>query len=238
MNSDASDDENPPESLSLSQTKLLAARHESALNHVDSARKRKQKEKNRRRDENLKKRAEETRGKTRSNASAIRRDQGDDGLEEVYSSLEARMVRAMKDAADESDEGEDFGEGPSASESELAANDGLSMLAEDEAPISEGDGEQMDDDASTEGEEFGTGLDDSRRKQAATRAIRRNSEYLPDHVFAAALAQRPITSKEGAHEEKKALVNDDVKRKRRKANRTAKRIVLKYVIFIALNALC
>ncbi|KAJ3517038.1 hypothetical protein NLJ89_g754 [Agrocybe chaxingu] len=184
-----SDDE-APEAITLSQSKVNEKKREAQRQDAVAAGRYAQKEKNRALDRKLKERAQRTKGKASEaqkgvNARQKRRnlDSDDNGSEQdddvSENELEARMRRAMQEADEEgSDKGkedEDGGEGPL---EDTPGSDGM-----EQEEFSEEDGDEEDDDDDDDDDDDVEQQGPSRKQKGKL-----NPDHLPDELFAAAFS--------------------------------------------------
>ncbi|CAL1710491.1 unnamed protein product [Somion occarium] len=209
--SSVSSDDEAPEAISFNSEKKAAKGRDAALQQFQSEERLKTKEKNRRKDQALKERALSKRKPDVKGKAGPSRDD-----------LEARMERAMRDAAEQSgsdledEEPEEF-EGFNADDSEAdefseASDDSVSdESSEDELPVHvREDGEEEES--------------PSEEEDVPPRKPSQKLDYLPDHLFTAAFSQ-PETSS-GAKRKAAASQKDTPTKKRRRLKKTNKDIVI------------
>lgn len=196
---DSSSDDDAPEVVSHSASKADAKRSQKALHDFEAEEKTRRKARNQERDQKLKERARVTRdGKPKGvrfvdqklggeDEGGSREDEGEDDDD-----VEARMLRAMRDAADEaeSDEGEDdddLGD-------DLAPGLDLSFAQDDDDDdeMSSGESDPVDSEALTDDEEMDEDEEDEETTplRANIHKPSRKANYLADDVFAAAFASQ------------------------------------------------
>jgi hypothetical protein len=223
QNGDSDSESGRPESLSLSASASKSKEHDRTLKIHCASQKRRTRETNKRRDEILKAQAGRRR---RSIASSERGErnlehhgvEADDieGGSDMDARLHRRMTRAMGDAEEEvelvsgSESGGEWG-GIKSADPENFQN----RRMEDTA-ILKGDTRALDSDRVSD--EDGVGSDDSSAAQSTA------GKYLPDHLFAAALAKsRPRDCVRPSQTTPKARSNN---KKRRHPHARAKDVVV------------
>ena len=179
-------DEDAPESLSLQDSKRTIRRQAANLLKFEASEKEKQRARNRQRDKRLKEQAEIPK-KRRKDA-------------------QARMERAMLDAAEEGREGEGSSEHEDQEDVDKDSSDGGSQ----DEDIEEDEDEQM-------------GSDDPSDQEDDTK---RNPDYLPDHLFVSAFSKPTATSKTISQSSAQAKLPRKASKRRL---RSAKDIVVGYV---------
>ncbi|EMD32356.1 hypothetical protein CERSUDRAFT_126784 [Gelatoporia subvermispora B] len=238
---DSSDDE-APDTFSFDQQKEAAKGEQTARKQYEAEQKRKLKQKNRERDRVLKERAAQSKGKGKATAAKKGERAAKDGDEEDESAgeasdvprddLKARMERAMREAAEESAEGE---EGFGGFDSEVESDEegaGPSKHLEDEVEGEEENGDLEDEDASQlDDDEYfsveedneddmseveGSELEDDEDENIAPHLNPSHGDYLPDHVFSAAFSATPSSSK------RKASESQSTQRPTKKRKRTSR----------------
>jgi hypothetical protein len=222
MNADSDSDSGQPESLSLSASASTAKGHDRALRIIYAAQKRRTRETNKRRDEILK--AQAGRRRTAPNESGERNLEHhgvevDDieGGSDMDARLRRRMTRAMGDAEEEMEQvsGSESGEewcGIRSADPERFQ----SHPTDEDTAISKGDTRALDSDSVMEGDS-----DDPSAVQSTA------GKYLPDHLFAVALAKsRPTNSVRPSRTTPKAR---STTKKRRHPHARAKDVVVGWV---------
>ncbi|CAL1710490.1 unnamed protein product [Somion occarium] len=226
--SSVSSDDEAPEAISFNSEKKAAKGRDAALQQFQSEERLKTKEKNRRKDQALKERAlskrkPDVKGKDKAVNEEEDENEDDGSLAgPSRDDLEARMERAMRDAAEQSgsdledEEPEEF-EGFNADDSEAdefseASDDSVSdESSEDELPVHvREDGEEEES--------------PSEEEDVPPRKPSQKLDYLPDHLFTAAFSQ-PETSS-GAKRKAAASQKDTPTKKRRRLKKTNKDIVI------------
>lgn len=240
---DVSSDDDAPELVSHSTSKADAKRNQKALHDFEVEEKARRKARNRERDQKLKERARVTRsGKTADKLKGVRFLEGEDGDDEdegIDDDVEARMLRAMRDAADEmesegevDDGGDDdgefkgFGQGMDLGDDMASGSDSSSVQNEDDdnAEMSLGENDSIDPEALTDDEED----DETTPLQANIRRSSRKADYLADDLFAAAFASQ--NSKPVPKKNTESTRQQTVKKRRRKFIASPKDLVIGYVM--------
>lgn len=213
-------DDDAPEVVSHSTSKASAKRVQKALHDFEAEEKARRKARNRERDQKLKERARVTRGeKTGGKLKGVRftdqvlegENEGESGEErsdvDVDDDVEARMLRAMRDAAGEAESGEgeddeddnedkfrglgmDLGDDMASSSGSFSAQD-----EDEDARMSLGESDSIDPEAPTDDEEMD---EDEETLQASIRRRSKKADYLADDLFAAAFASqnsKPVPKK-------------------------------------------
>ncbi|CAL1710493.1 unnamed protein product [Somion occarium] len=238
--SSVSSDDEAPEAISFNSEKKAAKGRDAALQQFQSEERLKTKEKNRRKDQALKERAlskrkPDVKGKDKAVNEEEDENEDDGSLAgPSRDDLEARMERAMRDAAEQSgsdledEEPEEF-EGFNADDSEAdefseASDDSVSdESSEDELPVHvREDGEEEES--------------PSEEEDVPPRKPSQKLDYLPDHLFTAAFSQ-PETSS-GAKRKAAASQKDTPTKKRRRLKKTNKDIVIGCVVNLLMFLLC
>ncbi|KAG9310305.1 phosphatidylethanolamine-binding protein [Chiua virens] len=213
----SSDDDDAPDMVSHATSKADAKRSQKALDDFAIEERARKKARNRERDQKLKERTRVTKGAKTGHKSKVVRfmqggDEGDldkDEDEDEDDSVEARMLRAMRDAADEveSEEGE-----PADDDDEfkgLGFGEGIDL----------GDDMASGSDASFEhGSESDEDMDEEEENETAALSTRR-TDYLADDLIGHRL-KRPAGSTQ----------KQTVKKRRRKSVALSKDLVIGYVI--------
>lgn len=248
--SDSSDDE-APEAFSFGQSKQAAKGEQNARQQFEAEQRRKLKQKNRERDRVLKERATQVKGTAkaapgRKGKGVAREEDEDESADEGGSAprddLEARMERAMREAAEESGEEEEFsGFAPERESGDEDAASGLGEADEDEDEDGDGDSDlegshathsDEDEDASDDGDEDedqlseGEDAEPSDEEDAAHERNVSNSDYLPDHLFKAAFSATAASSKRKANGDQGP---QPPPKKRKRASRPGRDILVGYV---------
>ncbi|KAF8845559.1 hypothetical protein BDN67DRAFT_999680 [Paxillus ammoniavirescens] len=261
---DPSSDDDAPEVVSQSTSKANLKRDQKALRDFEARQKARKKAQNRERDQKLKDRALETKaakrdatliGKSFFDEDPHARDEDEDengnesdvdesGDDDEGRALEARMLRAMIDAAEERESGEDDEEDDE--EDEFTAFGGMDMdddmrsdsrsASEEDNSDNEGDeiwqgmsnsDSEVDPEAPTDDEEMDGDSEDNEAapRQKNTRKSNRRMDYLADDLFLAAFSSqksKPCTDK-GTTKSSKLRT---LKKRRRKTNARAKDLVI------------
>jgi hypothetical protein len=207
------DESAQPESLSLSASASTAKGHDRALRVIYAAQKRRTRETNKRRDEILKAQAGRRRRPTESGERNLEHHgvEVDDieGGSDMGARLHRRMTRAMDDAEEEMEQvsGSESGEEWCG----IKSADPESFQSDEDMAISKGDTRALDSDGLVEG--------DSVQSTAG--------KYLPDHLFAVALAKsRPRDNVRPSRTTPKAR---STTKKRRHPHARAKDVVVGWV---------
>ncbi|KAI5117602.1 hypothetical protein M0805_006715 [Coniferiporia weirii] len=223
------DDDTAPEAVTLAYSKNIAKGRDVALRHAESELKRKRKEKNRLKDESLKRRAEQTRGirKDEDNApadekniNASRKGKGREPAAREERSLEDRMDRAMREAQDQESDSDEALE---------AIEDDVSLGgAEDSESSSSDDGELSEDSGSDRMDvvEEGHGLKKDSGQLSRAKTKTRDRDYLPEHIFAAALSNAQLSSTKTASPASSSLKLQPRQKTKKRKPRTAEDVVL------------
>ena len=239
-----SDSDSSPEAVSLTQSKAGARRLNATLQRAEVALTRERKEKNRKRDEALKKRAVETK-ETRVTGSKKRKQKSNSDIEDDEDTrLQNRMARAMMEADEESDVSGDSwtglggdisekGEGSSSgSESSLLDyHRGLSEQSGEDSKETDDEeaAEQVDDDSEEEEQEQDV-RPPPRKRAKQLRTILAEEDYLPDHLFASALAKPVVTSREANTRTTRVKDKSQLRKKsKRKSRLASKDLIVGYV---------
>lgn len=255
---DSLSDDDAPEVVPHSTSKAEAKRNQKALHDFEAEEKARRKARNRERDEKLKERARMAKGKkTDEKPRGVRfmdqelegEDDGNGGedvnRDEDEDDVEARMLRAMRDAADEmgSSEGEDddddddgefrgFGQGmdlgddmASGSDSSFAHNED-----DDDAEMSPGESDSIDPEALTDDEEMDEDEEEEETTplQANIHKSSRKADYLADDLFAAAFASQ--NSKQPLEKNIESTQRQTIRKRRRKSIARPKDLVIGYVM--------
>ncbi|KAL5483431.1 hypothetical protein ACEPAI_8662 [Sanghuangporus weigelae] len=221
--SDISDNEDiAPETITLSDSKKHAKRLNKVQQTAESDAKRQRKERNRRRDENLKRRAQETRGDDkRRNERRLQREKTNENEDEETRNLEARMQRAMQEAdVEEDDEKESWGDFEDQEDIEVGVGTGSDSDSSDH-PSEEN--ELSSDESIYDVEEEGMGEGPSDAEPSNDPEL----DYLPDHLFSEALSKKATTrsKKDSSLDEQSLKTKSNQERKLTKKRKT-KDIVL------------
>ncbi|KAG6371521.1 hypothetical protein JVT61DRAFT_9226 [Boletus reticuloceps] len=248
----SSDDDDAPEAVSHSTSKADAKRNQKALRDFETDEKARRKARNQERDQKLKERARVTKGgktKTGERPKGVRivddalegedeSESGGDGSRKgAKDDVEARMLRAMRDAADEmeSGEGDEDGEFTGLGQ-EMELGDDMasisdSSFAQDEddedAEISVGESDSIDPEAPTDDEDMDED-EEPTSLHAHIHRPERKADYLADDLFAAAFASQNSNPHPKKSEE--TTTQHTVKKRRRKFNAHPKDLVLGYVM--------
>ena len=251
---DSSSDDDAPEVVSHSMSKADAKRNQKTLHDFETEEKARRKARNRERDQKLKERARVTKGgKAGEKPKGVRfvdqalegeddEESGDDGGED---DVEARMLRAMRDAAGEaeSSEGDDdddddkrgefrgFGQGLNLGDD--VASDSDSSFAQDEDNeddgMSLGESDSMDPEAPTDDEEMVEDDEDETASLPANiRRPGRKADYLADDLFAAAFSSQ--NSKPPSKKSAEKTRQQTVKKRQRKSIAHPKDLLIGYVM--------
>ncbi|CAA7269680.1 unnamed protein product [Cyclocybe aegerita] len=224
-----SDDDDAPETIALSQSKVSEKKREAQRQDAVAAGRHAQKEKNRELDRKLKERAQRTQGKAsaaqhNTNARQKRKhlDRDDHGSEEgddvSDNELETRMRRSMREADEEgSDEGkedEDDGGGPL---EDGPDSDGLEFSEED------GDEEDEHGDVATDADD-----DDDMKQEGPSRKRKGklNPDHLPDELFAAAFSSTANSKPKRKAEEDVPNPSAVTKKRKRTKPKTPKDVIV------------
>lgn len=209
---DTSSDDDSPEVVSYSTSKADAKRDQKALHDFEAEEKARRKARNRERDQKLKERARVTKGeKTGKKVKEVQflegESEGDSGEDEgADDDVEARMLRAMRDAADEVENVDDEFEGIGQKMDLASGLDSSSEHDEDH---------EMSDSETTP---FQGNILRSNRK----------TDYLADDLFAAAFASQ--NSKPVPKKETESTEQQTIKKRRRKYIAHPKDLVVGYVM--------
>ncbi|KAH0838707.1 hypothetical protein J3R83DRAFT_7036 [Lanmaoa asiatica] len=200
---DPSSDDDAPEVVSHLTSKADVKRNQKVLHDFEAEEKARRKARNRERDQKLKERAHVTKGgKPGEKLKEVRfvdqesegEDEGDSGEDDGNNGhgddVEARMLRAMRDAADEvaSGEGEDDDDDD---DSEFKGFGRGTDLSDDDAEMSLGESDSMDAEAPTDEEEIDED-EETTPLQANNHKFSRKADYLADDLFAAAFASQNL----------------------------------------------
>jgi hypothetical protein len=172
-----------PETLNLAQTAQSARGREREIRHFAAAERQKTKERNRLRDERLKKQASVKKAKKSSSKNTARAEDPD----EETRRLEARMKRAMDEADDEDEDSEDgdYDTG----KMDFAGSEGMEDSDDDGDDSDEG---AEDYDMDVEGGDVSSDMKDEAEEEDDGDGISAlKSGYLPDHLFASAFSKTP-----------------------------------------------
>ena len=228
QNGDSDSESGRPESLPLSASASTAKEHDRALRILYAAQKRRTRETNKRRDEILKAQAG---GRRRSIASS---ESGERNLEhhgvetddieggsDMDARLHRRMTRAMGDAEEEvepvcgSESGEEWG-GIKSADPENFQNRPM----DEDMAISKGDTRALDSDSDSEDDSINS--DDRSASQSTA------DKYLPDHLFAAALAKSK--PRNGGRPSRTTPKARSTNKKRRRPHARTKDVVVGWVL--------
>ncbi|KAI0916520.1 hypothetical protein AcV5_002988 [Taiwanofungus camphoratus] len=235
-------DDDAPEVFSFGSSRKAAQGEQDSLQQFRLAEKSKQKQKNRERDRVLKERAEQAkaRAKTKGKAKEVENRRVTRAAEDDESEgkpqrnggrddLEARMERAMREAAEESDsdsgmEGPGSRQGSPADDSETGDGDGTreenSEGARDEDVMSEVN--EDEDDAEE-------GLSDNGEEESSPPSrFSASHNYLPDHVFESAFSTMSGPSLSSRRSPPTATLKSTPK-KRKRVKRSSKDMIIGYV---------
>ncbi|KAN0101025.1 hypothetical protein V8E55_001009 [Tylopilus felleus] len=237
-------DDDAPEVVSHSTSKASAKRVQKALHDFEAEEKARRKARNRERDQKLKERARVTRGeKTGGKLKGVRftdqgENEGESGEErsdvDVDDDVEARMLRAMRDAAGEAESGEgeddehdnedefrgfgmDLGDDMASSSGSFSAQD----EDDEDARMSLGESDSIDPEAPTDDEEMDK---DEETLQASICRRSKKADYLADDLFAAAFASQ--NSKPVPKKRVEPAQQETVKKRRRKFSTRPKDLVI------------
>lgn len=252
---DSSSDDDAPEVVSHSRSKADAKRNQKTLHDFEAKEKARRKARNRERDQKLKERARVTKGgKTGEKLKGVRfvdqalegedeEESGDDGGDDD-DDVEARMLRAMKDAAGEAESGEgehddddkdgEFGGvGQRLDLGDDMASDSDSSFAQDEDDgyigMSPGESDSMDPEAPTDDDEMEEDEEDETASlQANFHRPSRKPDYLADDLFAAAFASQ--NSKPPQNKSAEETRQQPVKKRQRKFIAHPKDLLIGYVM--------
>ncbi|KAI0916519.1 hypothetical protein AcV5_002988 [Taiwanofungus camphoratus] len=232
-------DDDAPEVFSFGSSRKAAQGEQDSLQQFRLAEKSKQKQKNRERDRVLKERAEQAkaRAKTKGKAKEVENRRVTRAAEDDESEgkpqrnggrddLEARMERAMREAAEESDsdsgmEGPGSRQGSPADDSETGDGDGTreenSEGARDEDVMSEVN--EDEDDAEE-------GLSDNGEEESSPPSrFSASHNYLPDHVFESAFSTMSGPSLSSRRSPPTATLKSTPK-KRKRVKRSSKDMII------------
>jgi hypothetical protein len=236
---DLSSDDDAPEVVSRSTSKADAKRNQKTLHDFETEEKVRRKARNRERDQKLKERARVTKGgKAGEKLKGVRfidqalegedeEESGEDGGD-VYDDVEARMLRAMKDAAGEAESGEgdddddmngEFrGDGQRLDLGDDMASGSDSSFVQDEddeyVGLSLGESDSIDPEAPTDDEEMDEDeQDETTSFQANMPKPSRKADYLADDLFVAAFA---LNSKPPPRKSAEKIQQPTVKKRQRK----------------------
>lgn len=248
---DASSDDDAPEVLSRSTSQADAKRSRKALRDFEVEEKARRKARNREKDQKLKERARVTKGgKVSEKLKGVKfvdqalegeeEEESGEGRDEVDDDVEARMLRAMRDAADEVESGEEeeddedvefkgFGRGMDLVDDMASCSN--SSLAQDEddadAEALPGEDELIDPEAPTDDEEMDGDEENTSHQANIIHRPSSNVDYLADDLFAAAFASQ--NSKSVAKKSADVTQQKMVKKRRRKSIASPKELVVGYV---------
>lgn len=239
------EEDEAPESVSLSQSKSKAQSQTKALRDAEKSAAAKKKEENRKRDAVLKKRAEErrTRGGNRSIEGKMPELMEFEGevADPEAARLKDRMARAMQDAEDES-----------AGESDRASSSagGHSVSEDDDEEVGDefegfGMGEDVDEDAvsqmgdsedmSAEASESESEQEEPPRKRTAQNKQKEKRlkmkkqgeslDYLPDDIFKNALSRMPSSSRTTLKSRSEEYSSKTLRKKPKKGTKAKELIV-------------
>jgi len=241
---DSSSDDDTPEVVSHSTSKAEAKRNQRVLHDIEAEEKARRKARNRKKDQKLKERARVTKGgKTGGTLKGVRfmdralegddgGGNGEDGGDDD-DDVEARMLRAMRDAAGEVEDGEGddddddddefrgFGLGMDLGDDMALGSDSyFAQDADDEdAGMLLGASHSTDLTAPTDDEEIMS-------LQANIHRSSRKADYLADDLFAAAFASQNSTPP--PKKSTKATQRQAVKKRRQKSTAHPKDLVIGY----------
>lgn len=247
---DSSSDDDAPEVVPHSASKADAKRSQKALHDFEAEEKARRKARNRERDQKLKERAQATKGgKTGVKLKGVKfvdqeleGEEGGSGEGEDHEDdgVEARMLRAMKDAADEveSDEGEDddddddefggFGQGMDSDDGTVSGSDSsFAQEDEDDAEMSLGESDPIGPEAPMDDEEMDED-EETTPPQANVHKSSRKADYLADDLFAAAFASQD--SKSLPKKNIESTQQQTIRKRRRKSIARPKDLVIGYVM--------
>ncbi|KAG6809953.1 hypothetical protein H0H93_015373, partial [Arthromyces matolae] len=192
----SSSEDEAPEAVSLAQSKRNVQKSEDALQRARAAEKEKKKEKNRAKDRRLKEQAE---------GSKRRREEVGGDAE-----LQARMERAMQDAANEMDDDHEDG--------------GDSEFEEDDHEEFKGiDVDSLSEEYSGQGSDSNSDSEDEAEGQSETPE---NPNHLPDHLFASAFASTTAKAASKRKAQEDSSIRKKKSRKRVRSNKTPKDVVI------------
>jgi hypothetical protein len=250
---DLSSDDDAPEVVSRSTSKADAKRNQKTLHDFETEEKVRRKARNRERDQKLKERARVTKGgKAGEKLKGVRfidqalegedeEESGEDGGD-VYDDVEARMLRAMKDAAGEAESGEgdddddmngEFrGDGQRLDLGDDMASGSDSSFVQDEddeyVGLSLGESDSIDPEAPTDDEEMDEDeQDETTSFQANMPKPSRKADYLADDLFVAAFA---LNSKPPPRKSAEKIQQPTVKKRQRKFIAHPKDLMIGYVM--------
>ena len=233
--SSSSSDDEAPESVTFADSRRSAKAGQEALQNFHSTEKQKLKERRRTRDQVLKERKAQaqSKGRTQRKATArsdlskdldaVGRSSGDEDGREPEArgepstrDLEARMIRAMQQAAQEDDESGTDGSEEEDSEREglqdgSGSDSELESQADGDADEAEQESDEGEDTSDEDGDEHSPGPPAKKARQS------QNKDYLPDHLFASALSEAASLASATAKGKAKATEqNVELKSKKRK----------------------
>ncbi|KAK7047154.1 hypothetical protein VNI00_006820 [Paramarasmius palmivorus] len=189
----SSDEDDAPETVTLSQSKKNVKKHDDALRQLEAAEREKKRTKNRERDRRLKEQAVKSRKKKGDESE-------EDGIED--DNAEARMLRAMQQAEDEGseDSDEEMGEGDLTGEEEEGSDDDANMNAVDEEDSEEdSENELQDEDMEDMSDDEGESSEGSETEGIEGQVAKTKAKHLPDYIFTSASAaptKKPARTKE------------------------------------------
>ena len=241
------DGDDAPEVVSRSVSKADAKRQEKALREFEAEEKARRKARNRERDQKLKERARVTKGgKSGEKRKKVRfaevEEAGDESVDEK-DDVEARMLRAMRDAADEVGGGEGeaddddsdgdfmrFGQGMDLGDDIASGSDSSQDEDDEDAKMLMGEDDSIDLEALADDEAMDEDEEDDETTPLQSNIHRSNkrADYLADDIFAAAFASQNSKSTP-----KKSVqsTQQQTKKRRRKSTARPKDLVVGYVMY-------
>ncbi|TDL20583.1 hypothetical protein BD410DRAFT_829631 [Rickenella mellea] len=235
VNPGTDEEDESPETVSLSQSRATAKGKEIALNNAATREKQKRKESNRLRDLKLKQRAEETRGST-SKTIQLRSGSADssDGEKQAKKgkersgnratemSVEDRMERAMREAMEEDGTDADSGADSGGDDEDMefgqdnSEQSGFSDDEEEGGALGSSTGDSEGEDNEDEGTRDLKGSHSRNIPQWKKAA---QEEYLPDHIFAAAAATAPSRQTKSSDKTPAGKLKPSEKQKKKRRRR-------------------
>ena len=246
------DGDDAPEVVSRSVSKADAKRQEKALREFEAEEKARRKARNRERDQKLKERARVTNGgKSGEKRKKVRfaevEEAGDESVDEK-DDVEARMLRAMRDAADEVGGGEGeaddddsdgdgdgdfmgFGQGMDLGDDIASGSDSSQDEDDEDAKMLMGEDDSIDLEALADDEAMDEDEEDDETTPLQSNIHRSNkkADYLADDIFAAAFASQ--NSKSTPKKSVQSTQQQTAKKRRRKSTARPKDLVVGYVMY-------
>ncbi|KAJ3860967.1 hypothetical protein EV359DRAFT_84800 [Lentinula novae-zelandiae] len=201
----SSDDDEAPETLTLTESKGAFRKRNAEIREVEEARKKMRKDKRRERERILKERKqqrerEELKAVTSRRVSDDAEEEEDDGgegdeEEDGANDVEKRMLRAMQQAEEEEEEEESENEVDNVEEGESVDEDVDEDEEDKEMEVDENDddGHEDEDEEGSDAEMFSVDSSPPRSKSKSTLNAKSSmpklkTNHLPDHLFASAFS--------------------------------------------------